>query len=80
MGTCLKRMGSEMETQCWICPYCFDDHGMNDGCKQSDLKDTINKLRAVLIKTPTELHTISDAVTAMGFGPIRKTQMPKEDK
>lgn len=33
-----------MEAQCWICPYCHDDHSRNVHCKPKDLKDRIDKL------------------------------------
>ena len=36
----------KMQAQCWICPYCFDDHRFVAECKELDLKDVITRLRA----------------------------------
>lgn len=40
-------MSDKLETQCWICPYCFDDHSPGRDCKVSDLKEELDKLRIV---------------------------------
>lgn len=37
-----------LETQCWICPWCYDDHRQDGLCKQEDLKEEIRKLREAL--------------------------------
>lgn len=39
---------SKLEFQAWICPYCFDDHSRSSECKESDLKNQIDKLRIKL--------------------------------
>ena len=35
-----------METQCWICPYCFEDHSQVRECEPRDLRNTIIDLRS----------------------------------
>lgn len=37
-----------MEAQCWICPYCFDDHSQNIDCKTVDLEERISRLKSDL--------------------------------
>lgn len=34
-----------MQAQCWICPYCFDDHAREGACKVEDLKQVIDRER-----------------------------------
>lgn len=34
-----------LEQQCWICPWCYDDHSQEAECKSDDLKAEIKKLR-----------------------------------
>lgn len=31
--------------QCWICPYCYDDHWSDGPCKEKDLKERIESLK-----------------------------------
>ena len=38
-------LGGTFEAQCWICPFCYDDHKFDGPCKQEDLKEEITKLR-----------------------------------
>lgn len=33
-----------IDIQCWICPYCFDDHSQNAKCTVPDLKWAVTKL------------------------------------
>jgi len=33
------KMGGKLETQCWICPKCKDDHGMTDQCTPEITKE-----------------------------------------
>jgi hypothetical protein len=38
----------ELNYQCWICPFCYDDHRQDRPCKQEDLHEEITKLRTAL--------------------------------
>jgi hypothetical protein len=40
--------------QCWICPYCYDDHKRDGDCKQEDLKGEIDKLRDIIGEIPKD--------------------------
>lgn len=50
------------ETQAWICPYCFDDHKVNEPnkffCKNDDLVDTIKKARNQIGKQQDEIDDL----------------------
>lgn len=41
-------VGGPLEAQCWICPWCYDDHRSDGPCKQEDLHREIKTLREAL--------------------------------
>lgn len=51
----------KLETQCWICPICFDDHKFNEGrafCKLSDLE----ALRAEADHFKSQCHELGETL------------------
>lgn len=52
-----------MEAQCWICPYCFDDHGLRDECGEKDLKERIDKLVAERDRYREALEIVNGSVS-----------------
>lgn len=36
-----------MQAQCWICPFCHDDHARNQECDINDLKKEIASLKEI---------------------------------
>lgn len=57
-----------METQCWICPDCFDDHAIGKECEARNLKVTITELRMCLenskAASAAEIERLRGAVEA----------------
>jgi hypothetical protein len=51
----------EINFQCYICPYCFDDHTSNI-CKTSDVKEHTEKLRAQLAEAREVIEKVAKPI------------------
>lgn len=62
-----------METQCWICPYCFDDHGFKADCKQEDLRAIIEGLKETESELSEKLERAEKALDDIACAIQHKT-------
>lgn len=59
----------EIEAQCWICPWCYDDHREDGPCKEADLKEEIQRLRDALYEATEDTKWLYPGLAA---GEIRR--------